>query len=111
MVLLGLILLSFAVALGIVLLGYLLLSFFAYNEIQKSEEVKISENCVKIFANPDSLEYYIRCSMFACSGRDVIIVVCLNPADRHFEETLSIAESFAAQYANVRYELMEEERI
>lgn len=111
MVLLGIILLSFAISLSIVLFGYLLISFFAYNEIQKSEEVKISENSVKIFANADSLEYYIRCSMFACSGRDVLIVICLNPADRHFDEMLSIAKSFAGQYGNIRYELMEKERI
>lgn len=111
MVLLGLILLSFAAALGIVLLGYLFLSLFAYHEIQTSKEVKISENCVKIFANPDSLEYDIRCSMLACPGRDVVFVVCLDPADRHFDEMLSLARSFAAQYGNVRLELTEKERI
>lgn len=111
MVLIGIILLSFAISLSMVLLGYLLISFFAFHEIQKSEEVKISENCVKIFANVDSLEYYIRCSMFACSGRDVVIVICLNPADRHFDEMISIARTFAKQYGNIRYELMEKERV
>ncbi|MBQ0010308.1 MAG: hypothetical protein KBS76_04310 [Ruminococcus sp.] len=49
--------------------------------------------------------------MFACSGRDVVIVICLNPADRHFDEMISIARTFAKQYGNIRYELMEKERV
>ena len=52
---------------------YLFVSFFAENELEKSEFVKITNNRIEIFANYENLEYYIRCSMFAYAQQKTVI--------------------------------------
>ena len=82
------------------------IAFFAENELEKSEFVKILDNRIEIFANYENLEYYIRCSMFAYAQANTVIVIHINRRDAHFDEILYIAESFAAKHGNVRCELI-----
>lgn len=85
---------------------YLFISFFAENELEKSEFVKITNNRIEIFANYENLEYYIRCSMFAYAQQKTVIVIHINRSDAHFDEIMYIAESFASRHGNVRCELI-----
>ena len=85
---------------------YLFVSFFAENELEKSEFVKITNNRIEIFANYENLEYYIRCSMFAYAQQKTVIVIHIDRSDAHFDEIMYIAESFASRHGNVRCELI-----
>lgn len=97
---------ALAIALALYFFVYMMAAFFAENEIEKSEFVKFKENRVEIFANYENLEYYIRCSIFACRREDTPIVVNISRQDRHFDENLYIAECFAKKHGNIRIRLI-----
>ena len=97
---------ALAVALVLYFFLYAMMAFFAENEIEKSEFVKIKENCVEIFANYENLEYYIRCSIFACPRAGFPIVINIERDDRHFEYNIYIAQSFAKKHGNIRIRLV-----
>ena len=100
------VILALILASSLVTAAYLFIAFFAENELEKSEFVKILDNRIEIFANYENLEYYIRCSMFAYAQANTVIVIHINRRDAHFDEILYIAESFAAKHGNVRCELI-----
>lgn len=85
---------------------YLFISFFAENELEKSEFVKIINNRIEIFANYENLEYYIRCSILAYAQQKTMIVICISRDDAHFDDILYIAQSFASRHGNVHCELI-----
>ena len=97
---------ALAVALVLYFFLYAMMAFFAENEIEKSEFVKIKENCVEIFANYENLEYYIRCSIFACPRAGFPIVINIERDDRHFEDNIYIAQSFAKKHGDIRIRLV-----
>ncbi|MBO5023240.1 MAG: hypothetical protein J6D11_02885 [Clostridia bacterium] len=93
-----------AVSAAVLALAYFafraLFSAFAKSEVRKSDKVKKKAGTLQIYANAESLEYYIRMSLYAEPRTAVIVNIDKNSAEA--EELAYIASVFARRTKNLK---------
>ena len=98
------ILFDVAVCSAVFALAYLVLraafSRFARGELQKSERVKRKAGVLQIFADAQSLEYYIRMALLSEPMATVIVNIDRN--SKEADELLYIAGVFARNSKNLK---------
>ncbi len=77
-----------------------LFAAFAGREVRKSDKVKRKAGTLQIYANAESLEYYIRMSLSAEPRMAVIVNIDKNSAEA--EELAYIAGVFARRTKNLK---------
>ncbi|MBO5007150.1 MAG: hypothetical protein J6C89_06870 [Clostridia bacterium] len=93
-----------AVSAAVLALAYFsfrsLFSFFAKSEVRKSNKVKRKAGTLQIYADAESLEYYIRMSLSAEPHMAVVVNIDKNSAEA--EELAYIAGIFAHRTKNLK---------
>ena len=99
------ILVSTALVLSLYFVFRLMLFFFAEHELDASLNAQRSQDAIEIFADAESLEYYIRLALVAAEDKtEVIVYVKKDSADK--ADMLDTISRMKKEHKNVSYRLI-----
>ncbi len=78
---------------------------FARHELDASGIVKRQENAIEIFAEAESLEYYLRMAL-AASGESVVVVAYVKRDSADREDMIDTVMRLHREHKNLSYRLM-----
>ncbi len=99
------ILIGVAVAIFLYFVFRVLLVIFAGRELDRSERIARKSDVIEVFADVDSLEYYVRCALTAASDKiEVVVYIRKDSADK--DDMLDILMKLKRNHRNLSYRLI-----
>jgi hypothetical protein len=99
------ILVSAALVLSVYFVFRVMLFLFAEREVIASEKTERTEDAIEIFADAESLEYYVRLALVAAEGKtEVIAYVKKDSADK--ADMLDTLAKMKNEHKNLSYRLI-----
>ena len=99
------ILISTAVAIFLYFVFRILILIFASHELDRSEKIIRKEDSLEVFADADSLEYYLRCALAASDGKvEIVVYIRKNSDDK--ADMLDILMKLKRNHKNLSYRLI-----
>lgn len=99
------ILFSAAAVIGFFFLIRSIAVFLAKRELSYSHAA-VCDDTIQIYAQSESLEYYIRCALVAGMDNRTQIVVNIRKDDENRDEMIDIARRFSGEHQNLTYRLI-----
>lgn len=100
------VLLGMAAVYGLYMLIQALIARFGKRELMRSGVSSEENGDINIYANAESLEYYIRCALMSSSLERVRIVVNIRKSDAAREEMIDITQRLGRTHKNLTYRLI-----
>lgn len=83
----------------------IMLVIFARHELDSSERVNRGDDAIEVFADVESLEYYVRCALVAADdSTEVIVYVKKDSADK--ADMIDILVKLRKHHRNLSYRLI-----
>ena len=98
--------LGMAAVYGLYMLSNALASGFGRKELKRSDISSEENGAINIYANAESLEYYIRCALMSASLEKIQIVVNIRRNDISRDEMIDITERLGRTHKNLTYRLI-----
>jgi len=100
------ILIGAAAVFGLYMLVCALAARFGRRELIRSGAATEEDDAIHIYANAESLEYYIRCALMSSNLEKIRIVIHIRKNDACRDEMIDIAERFSRTHKNLTYRLI-----
>ena len=99
------VLLGAAAVFRLYMLGCAFAAKFGRRELMRSGMSSEEEDAIHIYANAESLEYYIRCALMSSNPEKIRIVVHIRKNDACRDEMIDITERLSKTHKNLTYRL------
>ena len=97
--------LSAGAVIAILFLTLVLAACFGRRELSRTS-ADMDDDTIQIFAQAESLEYYIRCALMAGTLGRVQIVVNIHREDAHRDEMIDLTCRLGREHKNLTYRLI-----
>lgn len=100
------VLMGAAAVFGLYMLFCAFAAKYGRRELMRSGAASEEDDAIHIYANADSLEYYIRCALMSSNLEKIRIVVHIRRNDACRDEMIDITERFSRTHKNLTYQLI-----